>query len=150
MVLHVAEDVVVDVAEELHFGLDAPVVLDVLEGGVAVEHAAVPTAHFVVADFARVLHAVFTEDLGGFLVEVLADPGRHVPVFFRDDVVVALGFGDGLSAPFELVGEGDVVEEGPGVVEFVVPRCFELFHGGNEFVEFFVADEGEEGGIDAG
>ena len=48
VVLHPAENVIVDVAEEMDFGLDAPVVADVFEGGVFVEHAAVPAAHLVV------------------------------------------------------------------------------------------------------
>ena len=48
MVLHPTENVIVDVAEEMDFGLDAPVVADVFESGVFVEHAAVPAAHLVV------------------------------------------------------------------------------------------------------
>lgn len=48
IVLHVAEDIVVDVAEEVHLGLDAPVVTHVLEGRLLVEHAAVPAAHLMV------------------------------------------------------------------------------------------------------
>ena len=56
-------------------------------------------------------------------------------------------FRGGLSATFEFFGKGNVVEEGPWVVEFVVPCRFELAHGGDQGVEFFVADEGEEAGI---
>ena len=48
VVLHPAENIVIDVAEEVDFGLDAPVVADVFEGGMFVEHAAVPAAHLVV------------------------------------------------------------------------------------------------------
>lgn len=72
VVFHVLEDVVVDVAEEaagvsevvggffrggdvLDFGLDTPVPADVLEGGVLVELARVPTTHLVVALELRVL-----------------------------------------------------------------------------------------------
>ena len=150
MVLHVPEDIVVYVAEEAYLGLHAPVVLNMLEGRMAVEHAAVPPAHLVVGYLAAVLHFVLLENLSGLLVEFLADPVRHGPVFIRNDMVVAFGFGDGLGAPFEFVGEGDVVEESPRVVEFVVPCCLELFHGRNEVVEFFIADEGEERGVDAG
>lgn len=71
VVLHVAEDVVVDVAEELYFGFYAPVVLYVLQCGVFVEEAAVPAAHFVVADFTSVLDVVFCQDLCAFFVEVV-------------------------------------------------------------------------------
>jgi hypothetical protein len=45
---HVAEYVVVDIAEELDFGLHAPVVFRICEGRVMVEHAGVPAAHLVV------------------------------------------------------------------------------------------------------
>ena len=140
MVCHVPEDVVVDVTEELDFRLDAPVVLCGCEGWVAVEHAAVPTAHLVVAYFAGVLDVVFCEDFGRFFVEVLRDPRGHFPVLFWDDVVVCLGFGSGCGFALEFFGEGDVVEEGPGIIEFVVPCLFEFAHGGEEVFEFFVAD----------
>lgn len=48
VIVHVAEDVVVDVAEEVHVGLHAPVVPCVFEGWVLVEEAAVPATHLVV------------------------------------------------------------------------------------------------------
>lgn len=48
VVLHPSEDVVVDVAEEVHLRLDTPVVLDVLQRGVLAEHAAVPPTHLMV------------------------------------------------------------------------------------------------------
>lgn len=48
VVLHVVEDVVVDVAVEFDLGFNSPVVSRVGQGGMLVEHAAVPSAHFVV------------------------------------------------------------------------------------------------------
>lgn len=82
MVLHVAENVVVDVAVEVDFGLDAPVVLNVFEGRMFVEDAAVPSTHLVVGHFVRVLHVVFFEDFGRFDKEIVRDPGGRVPVLF--------------------------------------------------------------------
>ena len=84
MVLHVAEDVVVDVAEEVDLGFDAPVVTGVEEGGMLVEHAAVPAAHLVVGIFVGVLDVLFFEDLGGFFEEVVVDPWGDGPVVFGD------------------------------------------------------------------
>ena len=150
VVLHVPEDVVVDVAEELDFRLHAPVVLDVLEGRVAVEHAAIPPAHLVVGHLARVLHFVLGENFSRLFVELFADPRGHFPVVFGDNVVVALRLGDCLGPALEFFGELDIVEEGPGIVELVVPCCFQFFHRGDELVEFFVAHQGEEGGVYAG
>lgn len=84
VVLHVAEDVVIDVAEEVDFGLDAPVVADVRQRGVPVEHARVPAAHLVVGDEVAVLDLLLLEHGGGFGEEVVVDPGGDGPVFFGD------------------------------------------------------------------
>ena len=74
VVSHVAEDIIVDVAEEVHFGLDPPVVASVGKGGVFVEHAAVPATHLVVGDEAAILDILFFEHCGGFLEEGGVDP----------------------------------------------------------------------------
>ena len=71
---HVAEDVVVEVAEEVDFGLHAPVVAGGGQGGVFVEEAAVPAAHLVVGREVGVLHFLLFEDVGGFFEEVPVDP----------------------------------------------------------------------------
>lgn len=149
-VLHVAEDVVVDVAEEMHLGFDAPVIADVFQGRVVVKDAAVPAAHLVVGDQVAVLGAFVGEDLAALAHEVLVDPGGDGPVFWRDDFVVAGGARFGAGFGLEFFVEGFVVEEGPGVVEFVVPGPFEVAHGCNHPVDFFVADEGEDGGVYSG
>lgn len=82
---HVAEDVVVDVAEEVHFGLHAPVVAGVRQGRVFVEEAAVPAAHLVVGGEVGVLHLLLFEDVGGFFEEVGVDPGGDGPVVWGDE-----------------------------------------------------------------
>lgn len=48
VVLHIAENVVVDIAEEVYLGFDAPVVADILKSGMLVEHATVPATHLMV------------------------------------------------------------------------------------------------------
>ena len=45
-------------------------------------------------------------------------------MFLWDGMVVALCFRFGLCESLEFFGEGDIIEEGPGVVEFVIPRSF--------------------------
>jgi hypothetical protein len=74
VVLHPVEDVVVNVAEEVDFGLDPPVPPGGLEARVAVEEAAVPPAHLVVGFLVDELHALFLQDFYGFLVYVFVDP----------------------------------------------------------------------------
>ena len=68
-------------------------------------------------------------------------------MFFGDDVVRAVCFCFGLCEFLEFLGERDVVEEGPRIVELAVPCSLEVAHAGEEFVEFFVADKGEKGRI---
>ena len=38
--------------------------------------------------------------------------------------VMTFCFCFGLSSPFEIFGEGDVVEKGPGVIKFAIPGPF--------------------------
>ena len=149
VVLHVAENIVVNVAEEMHFGFDPPVVAYVFEGRVTVEETAVPATHLVVGDHGAVLGAFFGEHAAAFAHEVGVYPVGDYPVFFWDEMVVARGLGFGAGFGFEVFGEGFVVEEGPGVVEFVVPGSFEVAHGLDHAVDFFIADEGKDGGIDS-
>lgn len=68
-------------------------------------------------------------------------------MFVGDYEISALGVSIGLRDLFELVGKGFVVDEGPGVIEFVIPCALQVLHGLDELVELFVADEGEEGGV---
>ena len=142
VVLHPAEDVVVDVAEEVHLRLDAPVPPHVRERRVPVEVAAVPPAHLVVRHLVAVLHIVLLEDLGRFVEEVIVDPARHRPILLGDllcyrparsarlaiwSTGIYAGGGRrtvstgrlrlGLGPTLELVGEILVVEKGPRVVE---------------------------------
>jgi hypothetical protein len=50
--------------------------------------------------------------------------------------------GGGARLLLELVGEGHVVDEGPGVVELVVPDALEVGHALEHSVELVVTDEG--------
>lgn len=61
-----------------------------------------------------------------------------------------LGLGDGLRLLLELLGEGLVVKEDVGIVEFIVPCALEIAHGADQLVQFLVAHERDEGGIGAG
>lgn len=84
VVCHVAEDVVVDVAEEMDLGLYSPVELCVCERRMLVEEPGVPAAHLVVGFHGAVLDVVLFENFGGFLEDLLVDPRGYFPVFFWD------------------------------------------------------------------
>ena len=86
VVLHVAEYVVVDVAEEVHLRLHPPVPARAGQRWVLVEEAAVPAAHLVVRDHIRVLDVVLLQDQGRLEVQVLVDPAGDLPVLFRNDI----------------------------------------------------------------
>lgn len=58
VVLHIPKHVVIDVAEELDLGLNAPVVPITLQRRVLVEHAAVPTTHLVVRQLRGILNVL--------------------------------------------------------------------------------------------
>jgi len=144
---HVAEHVVVDIAEEVHVGLDAPVEVHVCKRRVVREEARIPAAHLVVGYLVCVLDAVFGEEGGGLGEEGGVDPGWCGPVRRGDCGEGYRSGGGGADAAFEGLGEGLVVEESPGIVEFVVEGCFEIADGLEELFELGVADEGEESGF---
>lgn len=80
---HPSKNVVVNVAEEVNIGLDAPVVLVVGEGWVLGKEPAVPSAHLMVGLLLHVLHAVLVvgEEGYGLAEEIAVYPGWHIPVF---------------------------------------------------------------------
>jgi len=93
------------------------------------------------------LDIVFFENADGFFEKVSGDPGRSRPVFLWNGIVEALCLRFGFCQCLEFFGEGNVVEEGPGVVELVIPCPFQIAHGREEVHEFFIAHEGEEGSV---
>ena len=82
VVCHEAEDVVIHVAEEMDFGLHAPVELRVGQSGVLVEEATVPAAHLMVGFHVSVLDIVLLQYLSRFFEQLVVDPGWYVPVVF--------------------------------------------------------------------
>lgn len=82
MVAHPTENVVVNVAKEVHLGLHAPIVADVLEGRVFVKHATIPAAHLMIRYHGTVLNLLLFEHLGRLIKQIAVDPGGDSPVFF--------------------------------------------------------------------
>jgi len=85
VVLHVAEDVVVDITEEVDVRLDAPVILHIGKGGMLIKHAAVPPTHLMVRYLVGILNLLVEEQLHRLLVKILADPRRNLPVLFWNE-----------------------------------------------------------------
>lgn len=58
VVCHEAEDIVVNVAEEVYLGLDAPVELGVLQRRVFVKEATIPATHLMVGFQVGILNVI--------------------------------------------------------------------------------------------
>jgi len=82
MVLHVCEDIVVDVTEKVDVGFNTPVVTCVKQRWVLVEEAAVPPTHLMVGLLLHILNILFLEYLHGLLEQVFIYPGRNIPMRF--------------------------------------------------------------------
>ena len=74
VVLHVFEDVVVNVAEEVDLWLYPPVPPSVHQCWMFVEEAAVPATHLMIGHHGPVLYVVFLEDFGRLIEEGFVDP----------------------------------------------------------------------------
>ena len=68
---------------------------------------------------------------------------------FGHEIEGDLCFCGGADAGFEFFGEGLVVEEEPGVVEFAVEGALEVADGHEHVLELVVAHKSEEGRVDA-
>ena len=141
MILHIPKDIIIDITEEFDLWFDSPVILHVFQCWVTVEHTTIPTTHLIVTQLSRILHAILFQDLCGFFPEIFVDKVWHFPVFFRDGMVRAFRFRYCLGSSLEFFCEGDIVEECPWIVEFMVPCTFEFAHRGEEIFQFLVANE---------
>ena len=168
MIAHPPKDVVVYVAVELYVGFNAPIILHVGQGRVFVEHAAIPATHIVIGYLACVLHILLVKDFHGLLEEIVIYPRGFVPVLFGNELwywvsmivqdlmggyslrtVVALGFGLGLCLLFKVLIERLVIKESPGIVEFVIPCCFQLPHRLDQRIHLRISHQGQQCCIDA-
>ena len=82
VVIHPAENVIVDVAEEVDLWLHAPIIADVFKGWVFIEHATIPAAHLMIRYQWAVLNLLLFKHLGGLIKEVAVDPRGYCPVLF--------------------------------------------------------------------
>lgn len=103
----------------------------------------------MIAEHFCVLNARLGEHLCALVKEIFVDPARWLPVLVGNELVSALCFCHCLGFLFEFLGEWDIVEECPWVVELAIPCSFEIFHRLKDLGKFLVTNEGEEGCIDA-
>lgn len=85
VVVHISEDIIIDVTEEMDLGFNSPVVACVLQSWVLVEEATIPSTHLVIGDHLRILNTLLLEDFGRFVVQLSIDPGGGGPMFVGDD-----------------------------------------------------------------
>lgn len=90
----------------------------------------------------RILDILLFQSVRGLLEEIGIDPTWHRPVLFWDQLVIALRFCRGARDTLELLRERDLVEEGPRIVELVVPRPFQITHRLYDACKLLVTDKG--------
>ena len=80
VVLHVPENIVVDIAEKLNLGLHAPVVAEVVEDRMLVKHSTVPSAHQMIGHLVTILDALLLQHLRRLVEGIHVDPVRNRPM----------------------------------------------------------------------
>lgn len=129
VVLHEAEDIVVDITEEVHLGLDSPIVLHIRKSWMLVKQPRIPATHLVVAEQVSVLYILLFQYVCALGEQILIYPARHSPVVVWKNLISDLRFGELPRSLLELLGERYVVEKCPGVIELVIPCSFQIGHG---------------------
>lgn len=80
VVLHVPENIVIDIAEKLDLGLHTPVVAVVAEDRMPVEHSTVPSAHQVIGHLVTILDTLLLQHLRRLVEGIHVDPVRNRPM----------------------------------------------------------------------
>lgn len=86
VVCHVAEDIVVNITEEMDLWLYSPVELCVCQSRVLVEETTVPSAHLMVGFHTAILNIILLQDTCRFLEQLFVDPRRNLPVFLGNQL----------------------------------------------------------------
>lgn len=150
ILVHEAEGIVVDVAEQLDRGLDTPVVFVVHHQGLAEEEARLEAAHVAVADAVAVNDLALFHILANLLGLLLVDEIRETPVFLANETIVRLARAKGCCNLLESVVEGLVIQEHPVVVVSPVETVLNLTNGLGDLPDVRVACQGNEGCVNAG
>jgi len=150
VLVHDAERIVVNVAEELDGGLNTPVVFVVHHELLSEEETGLESAHVTVADGVTVddlaLMHILT-DLAGLL---LVNPLREGPVFLRNQTIMSLTRAEGSGDLLELLIERLVVEENPVIVVSAVETILNLANGLGNFPNILVTGESDKSSVHTG
>ncbi|TKW55601.1 hypothetical protein CTA1_12336 [Colletotrichum tanaceti] len=149
VLLHEAEGIIVNIAEELDGGLDAPVVVVVQHGFLLEEEARLEATHVAVA------HRVAVDDLalGHVLANLaglfLVNPLGERPMLLRDLAIDRLARDKRGSDLLEGGIERFVVQKDPVIVVAAVEAVLNLTNGTGDVPNVRVAGEGDEGSVHA-
>ena len=73
--------------------------------------------------------------------------GRVCRKLFGSHTIAHLRLGRRFRLLLELFCERHIIEEGPWVVKFVIPRPFQILHALQQIVQLLISHEGKDGGV---
>lgn len=144
VIAHEAEDIVVNVAEEVDIRLNPPIPVKILEPWMLVEESTVPTAHVSIADHPSFPNSNGTQVFQAIHEPPLINPVRQGPMLFRHDFVIAFGRREILCSSPELITKWLIIEEDPRIVVLPIPLEFQLSHTLHQTRKLRVAHQADE------
>lgn len=149
ILLHEAEGVVVDIAEQLDAGLDAPVVFVVHHQRLTEEKARLEAAHVAVADAVTVDDLALGHVLAHLLGLVLVDVVGERPVLLGNLAVVRLARHQRRGDLLERRIERLVIEEDPVVVVAAIETILDVSDRFRDLPDVGVACKSDKGCVDS-
>jgi hypothetical protein len=150
VLVHDAEGIVVDIAEELDRGLNTPVVLVVHHEFLSEEETRLESAHMTVADGVTVDDLALMHVLTNLTGLLLVNPFRERPVLLGNQTIMSLARAKRSGDLLELLIERLVVEEDPIIVVAAVETILDLSDGLGNLPDVLVSSESDECSVHTG
>lgn len=144
VLVHDAERIVVNIAEELDGGLNTPVVFVVHHELLSEEETGLESAHVTVADRVTVDDLALMHILANLLSLLLVNPLGERPVLLRNQTIVSLTRAERSGDLLELLIERLVVEENPVVVVSTVEAILNLADGLSNLPDVLVTSKSDK------
>jgi hypothetical protein len=147
VVLHVFEDIVVDVAVKLNGGFHSPVVFVVQHELLLEKETRLKAAHVTVGNGISVNDTLCVHVLANLFCLLLIDVIGEAPVLLGDEPILRLSAHKRRSNLLEIIVERFVVQENPVVMELAVETVLYVTNRLCDLPDVLVASKGDESGI---